>query len=241
MRLLLSVLAAIVPLHVGGPRAHGPVAGAGGLGWSEDGSAYVSRGGKTRRVAQGEVIGVGAGVAAVLRSGVLRVGSRRPRWIGATDGRWSDGHLLAVSPDLDGRVSVRVDGRLVEHVRADNPHVYPGQINTRFAVWTAGGAGHYWVERYDLHTHRLLRIPGGDYAHPQYGASVDERGTVYFAQSGFGCGGATIYRWAGGRRTRIVKLDREVDYGSSWYRTGGLLLDLVRCAGSTQRLVELRL
>ena len=229
----------IVPLHIGGPHAQGPVAAGAAIAWTEDGSAYIARNGTTQRVAAGEAIGIDGKYVVVLRAGRLTIGARERR-VDATDGRWGSGHLLTVHLDPDGRVSVVVDGRTIEHVRGDNPHVYPGQINARYAVWTAGGAGRYRVERYDLQTRRVLRIPGDAPARPQYGAAVDSKGSVYFARSGFACGGGTLFRWRAGVTTKLATLKRSEDYGSAWFAGASVYFDLGDCAGRSQRLVRLR-
>jgi hypothetical protein len=230
----------IVPLHLGGDHATSPVVAGDAVAWTEDGSAFVARHGRTARVGRGKAIGIDGPHVVVLRGRELVDGKRR-RTVEAVDGRWGEGHLLTVHPDPDGRVSVVVDGRTVEHVRADNAKVFPGQINARYAVWTAGGAGHYYVERYRLRDGRIDRIPGGDYAHPQYGAAVDGRGAVYYARSGFGCGGAMLYRWLPGHVNRLARLARSEDYSASWYAGGSLYFDLGDCSGRTQRLVRLAL
>jgi hypothetical protein len=228
----------IVPLHVGGDHATAPIVAAGTVAWTENGAAFLARDGRTRLVGPGKAIGIDGPNVVVLHGRELVDGKRR-RLVNATDGRWGEGHLLTTHPDPDGRVSVVVDGRTVEHVRADQAKVYPGQINARYAVWTAGGAGHFYVERYRLRDGRLDRIPGGDYAHPQYGAAVDARGSVYYARSAFGCGGATLYRWRAGRVTRLARLARSRDYSASWYAGGALYFDLGDCSGRTQHLVRL--
>ncbi|NUR75250.1 MAG: hypothetical protein HOQ28_03060 [Thermoleophilia bacterium] len=230
----------IVPLHLGGDHAAAPVVVAGAVAWTEDGAAFVARAGQTRRVGAGKAIGIDGRNVVLLRGRELVDGSRSRR-VNATDARWGDGHLLTTHPDPDGRVSVVVDGRTVEHVRTDQAKVYPGQINARYAVWTAGGAGHFYVERYRLGDGRIDRVPGGDYAHPQYGAAVDAGGAVYYARSGFGCGGATLYRWRHGRVTRLASLARSQDYSASWYAGGSLYFDLGDCSGRTQHLVRLPL
>jgi hypothetical protein len=232
------MVGAIVPVGVGGDHASTPIVVGRTTAWSQDGRAYVAHDGRTRLVGSGKAIGID-GTNVVLLRGRELVDGRRRRTIDATDARWGDGHVLSVHPDPDGRISVAVDGHVIEHVQADNPKVYLGQINARYAVWTAGGGGHYYVERYRLRTHRIDRVPGGDYHHPQYGAAVDPNGAVYYARSGSGCGGATLYRWSRGRTTPLTRLARSQDYASSWYSGGAIYFDLGDCAGREHHLVRL--
>jgi hypothetical protein len=228
-----AVAVGLVPLGVGGVDAQGLVAGGGRLWWTENGSVWTAReGGHAHRVAAGSAAGVGAW----LHRGVLHVGGRRIRIARATDARYGGGRALAVRPRPDGALEVVLGGRVVSVVGGHRPYVRLGQVDARHAVWTEGRDGVYRV----VLDGRPL--PGANaYRHPQFGASVTPGGAVFFGRSGNDCGGATIYRYAHGATTTLLRLPSWEDFDTSWYADGALYLVAVDCHALTFHLAKLPL
>lgn len=95
--------------------------------------------------------------------------------------------------------------RVLATERSRTAVLVAGQVNGRYATWTWCGRT-CEVVRMNLATGGRLRAPRPA-RRINYGGSVKRDGTLYYVQSGFGCGtNAAIMRFAGGRATEIDEL-----------------------------------
>lgn len=95
--------------------------------------------------------------------------------------------------------------RVLAAERSRTSALIAGQVNGRYATWTWCGRT-CEVVRMNLATGNRLRAPRPA-RRINYGGSVKRDGTLYYVQSGFGCGtNAAIMRFAGGRVTEIDEL-----------------------------------
>jgi hypothetical protein len=210
-----------VPLAFGGAHASAPVARAHVVWWTEGGYVYAAREhGHAHRVARGTAAGVGA----YLDRGVLHVGRRRIALPRASEARWGGGRVLWSRYRPDGAIEVFVGRRRMSVVGGHRPYVRLGQIDAHHAVWTEGRASlHEVIE--DGHG-----IGKRDYRRPRFAASVAPDGTLYFGESGFGCGSnVRVLRRRRGRTTVVATLPRGTDLETTWYADGALYAETFDC------------
>ena len=127
--------------------------------------------------------------------------------------------------------------------------MWPGAVGDRYATWTVCGreCNAFYYDTLDDSTHKVRNRSGK----PQYSPVIDEnRSTLYFVRSGFGCGvNVTIRAQAVGTGTSdaIADLPEGVDTDWSMSLTlnpvsGGmdLLFDRFRCAQGEGDIYALR-
>ncbi|MDQ2909827.1 MAG: hypothetical protein M3R39_02245 [Actinomycetota bacterium] len=106
----------------------------------------------------------------------------------------------------------------LEALGGHNPFASAGQLRSRFAVWASCPGGACDVYRYDLRTHRTIKVPNKDsFGHPQYAPSVIPDGTVYFGRSGESCGDAAkLMRYARGSTSTVLAFPAGQDFAASY-------------------------
>ena len=124
----------------------------------------------------------------------------------------SDTHRTAV--ELYNTPTHRLSTLGTDHGR--HRWVYSGQVNGEYAVWGRVRPGGWNVYLFNIATHTTTMIP--HVAFSQYNPSVAPDGTVYYGQSGNGCGkAASLVRYApGGVATVLHKFPAGLDMGSSY-------------------------
>jgi hypothetical protein len=104
--------------------------------------------------------------------------------------------------------------RTLASTTRSNYAFYPGQVNGNYAVFTACTPSCN-VRLYNIGTQSLTTVPKPSNVAHQYAGSVAGDGTVYFAQSGSGCGvNVKISRFQSGVRTVLspVSAGRDLNF-----------------------------
>jgi hypothetical protein len=125
--------------------------------------------------------------------------------------------------------------RVVDRVRGEHAYLAPGQVNGDWAVWSRCAPGQACdVVRYRISTDRAHTV-----ANPldveQYAPSVDDHGTVYFANREGDCGGRVkLIRQRRGRGAReLWRLPNGDDIGRTYVlarpRSNRVLFDHFAC------------
>jgi hypothetical protein len=94
--------------------------------------------------------------------------------------------------------------QILESVRGHGAYAEPGQINRRYAVWAGCPDNFCTIYRYDVTTHRRVRVPG-DYRHAAFAPSVAAGGDVFYGRGLVACGAdVKLMRYRPGATPHVV-------------------------------------
>jgi hypothetical protein len=118
----------------------------------------------------------------------------------------------------------------------------PGQVNGDWATWTACRPNCH-VRKINLLGGSATNVPRPKYVRNQFGSSIAEDGTVYFARSGAGCGSnVRIMRRSGGSSQRVIDLadNRDVffTYASDEMDGTHVFYDRVACGSGAWNIFQ---
>jgi hypothetical protein len=145
-------------------------------------------------------------------------------------GRIGDGYKIFLY-DFRTRRLMKLD-----EIAGHGAYAVPGQVNGRFAIWTACPDNACAIYRYDILLHKVERLSnGGPPSHAVYAPSVASNGTAYFARSALGCGSDVALMRYSERHSvsRVLTLPVGLDFQYSYVqqRRSGLrvFIDLYDC------------